>query len=554
MINKIKNIIVLILALTIIFCSFGSISVFADDELPINIGISVSQSAEKNGVYLGSLIRPAITLDFTNEVIIEANGIFYMQFGFRYDPEILELVDPDTLETIEFDSERKPLSGNLYKFDEIGVEKRLEVNMNKDMKTLVLSYGAMAMNGTEDIFERGDFVHFAFRVKDDIAVENMTDTVFEIVSPHIACKNENVTIEAIGEKKAVKINPPFKASITGDYKQNTDLVLNIQEFVDENSEFPLTMTISKDDEIYEEVDIPVSAKIYSDRIYLDEAKYEPGTYMLNLTHNNASLSKAFEVKKKDEPVVTPEPVEPDEGDEDDKKNEDSSDDNTGSDSSNTGTNTGTNTGSTSGAGTSSNTGNATKPNTDTSKDTENKDTYKPAVKYPSDITSHWAIDNVKYVYDNSLMNGYEDGTFGPDNSITRAEFVTVMARLLGLSEDADSAAHFVDASSHWAKGYIGALAANGIVGGVSDAEFAPDENITREQIAAILSRAFALTEAEEFAKYADDAQISDWAYDSVYKVFAAGYMKGDTNNNFAPLASATRAEVATIIYRLHSAK
>ena len=72
-------------------------------------------------------------------------------------------------------------------------------------------------------------------------------------------------------------------------------------------------------------------------------------------------------------------------------------------------------------------------------------------------------------------------------------------------------------------------------------------------MAAILSRAFNLSAASIDA-FADSADISDWAAEYVSAVRAAGYMTGDADNNFAPQSNATRAEVATVIYRLHSAK
>ena len=178
---------------------------------------------------------------------------------------------------------------------------------------------------------------------------------------------------------------------------------------------------------------------------------------------------------------------------------------------------------------------------------------QPSVKYPSDLGGHWAEANVKYVYDNALMNGYEDGTFKPDASITRAEFSAVMARFLKLDSNETEGKKFTDVAGHWAAGYIGALAAKGIAGGVSEDSFAPDDNITREQMAAILSRAFNLSTASIDA-FADSADISDWAAEYVSAVRAAGYMTGDADNNFAPQSNATRAEVATVIYRLNSAK
>ena len=349
-------------------------------------------------------------------------------------------------------------------------------------------------------------------------------------------------------------------------------------------------TIKYDEQgnVIAEQDAVVTATKYSVSFELDEENYPIGNYKLKLMHGDNFATRSFAVTEKyipteipdpiipDEPDIPDEPVVPDEPSTDNSGNDNNNGDssgNTGSvDSSNKDDNTGSGTTKpdTSGTGSSDssssnnsgsdiNLGGNKLPSTSNSdsktdtSDGENKED-KPEILYPSDIDGHWANDNIKYVYDNSLMNGYSDGTFGPDNNITRAEFVTVMARLHGYTEDTAAAAKFTDVSDHWAKGYIGALASMGIVGGVSDTEFAPDENITREQIAAILSRALALTHGDITVKYADDSAISEWAYDSVYSVFEAGYMKGDTANNFNPLNSATRAEVATIIYRLHSAQ
>ena len=76
-----------------------------------------------------------------------------------------------------------------------------------------------------------------------------------------------------------------------------------------------------------------------------------------------------------------------------------------------------------------------------------------------------------------------------ENSITRAEFATVMSKFMELGADSAAADKFSDVDGHWAKGYIGALYSREIVNGVSDIEFAPDANITRQEIATILTHA-----------------------------------------------------------------
>jgi len=180
------------------------------------------------------------------------------------------------------------------------------------------------------------------------------------------------------------------------------------------------------------------------------------------------------------------------------------------------------------------------------------------VETPADALGHWAENYIRFVVQNAIMVGFPDGTFRPNGSITRAEFSTAFARLLGLS---NGSANFADTDEHWARGYIAAMADSGIVGGVGDGAFAPDAPITREQIAAIISRAMnneQLTinsDGEIFAsenpiEFGDSAQISDWAQSAVFAVRAAGIMQGDAAGNFNPLNGATRAEIAAVLARV----
>jgi len=176
------------------------------------------------------------------------------------------------------------------------------------------------------------------------------------------------------------------------------------------------------------------------------------------------------------------------------------------------------------------------------------------VQIPQDALGHWAENYIRFVVQNSIMVGFPDGTFRPNGSITRAEFSTAFARLLGLSNGAET---FADTDEHWARGYIAAMAERGIVGGVGDDLFAPDAPITREQIAAIIHRAIDNGQLEignvapnSQADFGDYAQISDWAQNAVYAVRDAGIMQGDAAGNFNPLNGATRAEVAAILTRI----
>lgn len=101
---------------------------------------------------------------------------------------------------------------------------------------------------------------------------------------------------------------------------------------------------------------------------------------------------------------------------------------------------------------------------------------------------HWAYKYIAYVYENGIVNGYEDSTFHPDSKITRAEFATIMQRYLGLTLNED--ASFVDvAKDHWAVAYIGACKDAGLINGYEDGTFKPSNEITRAEAVKILNRA-----------------------------------------------------------------
>lgn len=190
-------------------------------------------------------------------------------------------------------------------------------------------------------------------------------------------------------------------------------------------------------------------------------------------------------------------------------------------------------------------------------------------KDPSEVTwknpftdikeSDWFYDAVKYVNENGFMKGITDTEFAPENNITRAMFVTVLYRIenepdmsseiLGYPfEDVDSKSWYTDAV-YWAR-------KNGIVNGVTDNEFAPNDNITREQMAAIIFRYAKyknIAPTDNWAiklDYADFEEISDWAAEAVMYCKLKGLMQGKDNNMFDPKNSATRAETAAILQRL----
>ena len=171
-----------------------------------------------------------------------------------------------------------------------------------------------------------------------------------------------------------------------------------------------------------------------------------------------------------------------------------------------------------------------------------------------DITENdWFYDAVKFANESGLMNGTSETDFTPNADVTRAMFVIVLYRME--NEPNTSGAQFKDVESeaYYAKAVAWA-AANGVVKGISEIEFAPNDNITREQMAAIIQR-YAKSKGANISvsgktDYTDSTSISNYAKDAVIWVSYNGIMTGNTDGSFAPLDNSTRAEIAVVLQRL----
>jgi len=176
-----------------------------------------------------------------------------------------------------------------------------------------------------------------------------------------------------------------------------------------------------------------------------------------------------------------------------------------------------------------------------------KKTAAPAVQPGTltDIAGHWAEAGIRKLVELGAVSGYPDGTFKPDSTITRAEFATVLVKAFKL--DLRTARLFKDTVGHWARDYISTAAVFGIVNGYDTDTFGPDDLISREQMAAMIVRAAKLELINEETKFADRADISEWARSAVATAVKNGIIKGYTDNTFRPQGNATRAEAATVI-------
>ena len=165
--------------------------------------------------------------------------------------------------------------------------------------------------------------------------------------------------------------------------------------------------------------------------------------------------------------------------------------------------------------------------------------------------SHWAFEYIENLAEKNIINGYNN-YFYPDNVITRAEFVKILAGAFGIEKA--SAASFSDVSdSDWFMPYVGGAANAGLVLG-SDGKFNPNDSITREDACVMIHRfakhaGISLSGAEA-VDFADGNDISAYASEAVGALTSSGIINGVGGGMFAPKASTTRAAAAKIIYMI----
>ena len=181
--------------------------------------------------------------------------------------------------------------------------------------------------------------------------------------------------------------------------------------------------------------------------------------------------------------------------------------------------------------------------------------YKNPVPNFTDINGHWAKEHILFTVSRGLFSGTSKTTFSPNTTLTRGMFVTALGRLAGINPADYQNRKFTDvkANAYYAP-YVNWAASKGIVGGTTSTTFAPDSNITREQMAVIMKNyadkmGYSIPKTLEAVTFADNAQISSWAKDAVKAMQQAGVLSGKENNRFDPQGNATRAEAATVLHR-----
>lgn len=172
----------------------------------------------------------------------------------------------------------------------------------------------------------------------------------------------------------------------------------------------------------------------------------------------------------------------------------------------------------------------------------------------SDVKGHWAEQTITgYIY-NNVVQGYPDGTFKPDSSITRAELVTIINKLFGFQQ-ASSELSFSDVTTNdWFFKDVATAQNAKYISGYADNTFRADNQITREETAVLISNILSLKKSSSANSFTDTNNSPEWSKSAIDSVIDAKIMNGYESNIFRPTSNLTRAEALTVLEKAVAAK
>lgn len=178
----------------------------------------------------------------------------------------------------------------------------------------------------------------------------------------------------------------------------------------------------------------------------------------------------------------------------------------------------------------------------------------------ADVENHWSKNAANDMGSRMVISGTEEGKFNPDQDITRAEFAAIVVRALGLKLDYRASSFNDVSASDWYNSAVNTANAYGLIDGFKDGTFRPNDKITREQAMVITARAMTISGLKEklaassaeqiLSPYEDAAAASNWAKSGIADCVQSGVVTGASATRLAPQANITRAEVAVIAQKL----
>lgn len=172
-------------------------------------------------------------------------------------------------------------------------------------------------------------------------------------------------------------------------------------------------------------------------------------------------------------------------------------------------------------------------------------------KLYNDLTiNHWAIEDVFTVSDKGWMQGKGGNIFAPEEPLTRAQGAVILARALGLENEKPTEYLFTDVQNHWAKDMIEVAREHNLVNGIGNLKYAPNDPLTREQLATILQNIFQYNIEETDKLPFPDVSPDNWAYNSILAMKQHEIFSGFEDLTFRPKGISTRVQMAALMSRL----
>lgn len=174
----------------------------------------------------------------------------------------------------------------------------------------------------------------------------------------------------------------------------------------------------------------------------------------------------------------------------------------------------------------------------------------------TDVADHWAAESISRITSREVYVGFPDGSFGPNLAMTRAQLAKVLAAMATADVTSYTSRVFDDVDPmSWYGPYVAWAASAGIVMGDGNGSFRPDSEVSRQEMAVMLSRfisyaSLSVPAGSAGTAFGDYEQIADWAKSAAAEMQKYGIITGKTGNLFAPTDNSTRAEVATMLWRL----
>lgn len=181
----------------------------------------------------------------------------------------------------------------------------------------------------------------------------------------------------------------------------------------------------------------------------------------------------------------------------------------------------------------------------------------------ADVTNSWAKDAINNMGSRTVVSGVDSVNYEPDRNVTRAEFVVIIVRALGLEQGMGTNGFNDVKNADWYCGSIETATVYGLITGHDNGTFRPNDKITREQTMVIIARAMGITKlnpeltnrtnrevAELLIPFADSVLADDWAKSSIAACLKTGVLTGRTSTTLGLTETITRAEVAVIVQRL----